>query len=273
MSYPPDDHMLRALALETRVGDDEARVRAPVHPHLFHAAGAVRLGILAVVVDVAAASLSLRALHPDRTATIGLSLQSARACRSGPLEARARIVRQGTKQVVSEVCLHDDTDEALPLARSLVAFQRLPYRGDHHDIPDMRSGITRSSMAHPAAELREPFVSRAGVRIVDPAGGVVEIDNHEWVRNSFRTLNGGMVATLAELAGEQAARVALGDEGVVAADLDLHYVGQGGDGPIRTRAEPLRASGSEAVCRVSVHDAGKGDALMAIGTVHAAALA
>lgn len=271
MAYPPDDHMLRALALETRVDAEEARVRAPITDFLCTDRGNVRLGILAVVADVAAASLSLRALHPDRSATIGLSLQSLKAAREGVLEARARIVRQGKKQVISGVELFDGAEGSRRVASGTVAFQRLPFRGDHHELPDLSAGVRHSSMAHPAAVLRESFLSRAGTRVLDADAGVVEIDNHDWVRNSFRTVNGGMVATLLEVAGEQAARAALG-AWAVATDLELHYVGQGGDGPIRTRAERLRASTGSCVCRVSVHDAGNGDSLMAVGTVHASAL-
>ncbi|MBW2271227.1 MAG: PaaI family thioesterase, partial [Deltaproteobacteria bacterium] len=100
----------------------------------------------------------------------------------------------------------------------------------------------------------------------------VEIDNHDWVRNSFGTLNGGMVATLVELAGEQAARAVLGPE-VVAADLELHYVGQSGEGPIRSHASRLRVGPDHCVSRVEVRDAGAGDKLLAIGTVHACRLA
>lgn len=273
MSYPPDDHMLRALAIDTQVDETRCIASAPIHDHLRTDQGGMRLGIIAVVVDVAAASLSLAALHPDRAATVTLAMQSRRAARCGPLVAEARIVRQGSKQIVSGIEVFDNAgaDRTSPVASSLVCFQRLRFRGDHAALPELGAHPVRSSMAHPAATLDRHFLERAATRVIDADAGVIEIDNHDWVRNSFGTLNGGMVASVIELAGEHAARSVLGPD-LVSADLDIHYVGQGGDGPIRSSATRLRVADDHCVSRVELRDAGNDDSLMAVGTVHACRL-
>jgi len=115
------------------------------------------------------------------------------------------------------------------------------------------------------------LLERAGVRVLDGDAGVVEIDNHDWVRNSFGTLNGGAVALLVELAGERLARSKLGSEAVVL-DLELYYVGQSGAGPVRSRSTLLRVHESHCLCRVEVYDAGADDKRMAVGNVLAARL-
>ena len=267
--------MLRALAIETRVEPGLATACLPVTPHLLTSAGGVRLGVIAALVDVAGASLLLADLHPDRSATVTLSAQSERAVREGPLLATARVVRRGSRQVVVDVALRDGQGSDRPDAgvrsgRALMGFRRLPHRGDHAALPAPQLP-SRGTLAHPAARLEKPFVERAGIRVVDADAGVLEIENHDWVRNSFGTLNGGMVATLLEMAGEQAARSALGPE-AVAVDVEMQFVGQSGDGPIRTRASRIRTLKEHCVTRVEVLDAGADDALMAIGSVTSCAL-
>lgn len=278
MSYPPDEHMLRALAAQTVRGDDgSCTVIAPINDYVCTDQGGMRVGVIATLVDIAGASIALTDVYPDRTATVSLSYQSRRAGREGPFLATSEVLRKGSKQVVVGVdvfdgCGSEEISGAAPIGSGLIGFTRLPYRSDHATLPDLEDRPRRSSMAHPASTLTQPYLDRAGVRILDAAAGVVEIDNHDYVRNSFGTLNGGMVASLIALAGEQTARAALGPE-LVATDLDVHYVGQGGTGPIRTSATRLRAVDGHCVSRVELRDTSADDKLMAIGTVHAAVLA
>lgn len=278
MIYPPDDHLLRALETEIRLeADGIATVRMPVTPHLRGDRGGVRLGVIAALVDIAGASNLAELIYPDRMATISLSLQSRRAARRGPLFARSSLLRRGSRQLIVSVEVREgggaeDFDRGQALAQALLGFSRLQRRPEHPDLPPPAQRPSLRRMAHPAARLDRSLLERAALRVVDAAAGVVEIENHAWVRNSFGTLNGGMAAILVEVAGEQAARAELGPE-AVAQDLELYYVGQSGAGPIRSRATRLRVGADDCVSRVELFDTGAGDKLLAVGNVHAGPLA
>lgn len=275
MTYPPERHMLRDLAISARRCEDGSTLAsAPIHPPVCNELGFLRSGVIATVIDVAGASLALTELHPDRTATLELSYQSERPGRVGPLLASARLLRRGSLQVVVGVEVSDgrgceDLAQAESIGTGLIVFRRLPTRDDHARIPGPAERGSRASLGLSGSRLDEPFLSRAQLRVLDAAAGVVEIDNHDYVRNSFGTLNGGMVATLIEVAAEHAARARCGSD-LVSADLAVHYVGQSGPGPLRTRTRVVRAGREHAVCRVELVDAGAGDRLLSIGTVTAA---
>jgi acyl-coenzyme A thioesterase PaaI-like protein len=90
--------------------------------------------------------------------------------------------------------------------------------------------------------------------------GAVELDRHDYVRNSFRTINGGVMGFLVARAAEDAT-------GMVASDLDLRYLGQTKVGPARATATVVRRGDDHAVADVLVVDAGADEALMARATV------
>ena len=278
MSYPPDDHMLRALAIESDFdAEGNCTAIAPIHAGVCTDQGGMRAGLLATLVDVAGAATALAEIAPDRIATISLSLQSRRAARHGPALAVPQVLRRGSRQVVVAVTLHDgqgseQVSEETAIAHALLGFRRLSQTGQHAPLPDGTLRSTRTQMAHPAATLRVPFLEYARVRLLDADAGVAEIDNHDFVRNSFGSLNGGMVACLVEFAGEQAGRAAIGPEAVVT-DLEIHYVGQSGPGPIRSTATRLRADADHCVSRVELRDVGADDKLLTVATVHTGRLA
>ena len=247
----------------------------PVVPHVLDDTGAVRVGAIATLMDVAGASVALDSVLPDRTATVELAYQSARPAREGPIFAIASALRAGSKQVVIDVELKggsDDPSRARPIGSGTMTFSRLAQRADHAPIrisDAARAATGRTSMALPGCGLERPLLEQSGVRVLDAARGELELDNHDWVRNSFGTINGGMVAILLERAGELAARSAAGAR-LGVCDLTVHYLGQTAKGPARTRARIVRASGDHAVCRVELRDASANDALVALGVVSAA---
>ena len=273
MSYPPERHMLRDLRLSSEWLDDRTCVaRAPVAEFVRDAGGGLRLGAIATAIDVAGASLGMAAVHPDRTATIELAYQAMRAVREGPLIVVARPLRQGSRQLAVGIEAfdgrgRDDPAGAEPAGLGSVVFHRLPSRADHAPLaaPERRRAEP-SSLGIPGSGLDRPYVERAGIRVLDAEAGALEIDNHDWVRNSFGSLNGGMAATLIEFAAERAASAATGQP-LAAADLGVLYLAQSGPGPIRTRTRVLRHGDGHAVCRVSVADAGNGDKLLSLGSV------
>jgi uncharacterized protein (TIGR00369 family) len=276
-SYPPERHLLRDLRLESeRLADGRRMAVLPVVPEVLDDTGAVRAGAIATLMDVAGASVALDSVLPDRTATVELAYQSMRPARVGPLFAVASALRAGSKQVVIDVEVlsgrgSDDLARAVSVGVGTMAFSRLVQRPDHAPIriSDVaRAATGRTSMALPGCGLARPLLECAEIRVLDATSGALELDNHDWVRNSFGTINGGMVAILLERAGELAARSAAGAR-LGVCDLIVHYLGQTAKGPARTRARVLRAAGENAVCRVELRDASAGDALVALATVTA----
>jgi len=274
-SYPPDRHLLRELRLESeRLSDGRRLAMLPVVPEILDACGAVRVGAIATLMDIAGASVALDSVLPDRTATVELAYQAITSARRGPVFAIARALRAGSKQVVVDVEVldgrgKDDPAHAEPTGLGTMTFARLPQRADHapiHTADLQRPAAGRSPMGLPDSGLTRPLLESAGVRELDAAAGVLELDNHDWVRNSFGTINGGMVAILLERAGELAACHASGVQMRVA-DLGVHYLGQIATGPARTRCRVLRAGPDHAVCRVELRDASAGDALVSLGVV------
>jgi acyl-coenzyme A thioesterase PaaI-like protein len=92
----------------------------------------------------------------------------------------------------------------------------------------------------------------AGIVVIDPAEGVLEVDVTPELRNPAGTLQGAMVALLAESAAEDlvAARFQVP---VVVTDLDLRYLRQAQTGPVRTRSR-LLGPGPDAPVQIELID-------------------
>jgi hypothetical protein len=99
---------------------------------------------------------------------------------------------------------------ARSIGTAMMSFSRLPRRGN---TPAFQSGVETSEPVDFGIEgsgLKRPYRDAAGVRVLDEGAGVVEIELREYVRNSVGVLQGGMIAVLAEAAGEMAACAAAG---------------------------------------------------------------
>ena len=110
------------------------------------------------------------------------------------------------------------------------------------------------------------MLDRIGLRVVDAAAGVTELPHSEYVRNSFGTINGGVMCAVFEAAAERAARHVTGAP-LVARDLQVHYLTQTKAGPARTRARVLRADAHTAVVELRMVDAGNNDNVLCLATV------
>ena len=85
--------------------------------------------------------------------------------------------------------------------------------------------------------ITRPLREEAEIVSIDPAAGVVELAVRPEVCNPAGTIQGAMVALVAEAATEDL----LGSTGqpVVVTDLDLRYLGQATVGPVRSRCRLL----------------------------------
>ncbi|MCU1374411.1 MAG: hypothetical protein JWO68_1697 [Actinomycetia bacterium] len=249
-TYPPDEHVLRDLRIESWLdAPDHSFAVMPVVDAVLDASGAVSLGALTTLVDLACARVSFASAHPHWIATADLSVVGGAPATEGEVRAEARMVKAGSKLIAIDVDLHGAGTAA-------ASFARIPREASEVDRPPPQVG-ERISMPHVGAELDVPITERMGLRV---AHGGIELDRSDYVGNSFGTINGGVLGFLVAAAAEQAT-------GLVAADLVLRYLGQTKVGPAHAVATVVRTGTDHAVCDVHVRDAGADGMPLARATV------
>jgi acyl-coenzyme A thioesterase PaaI-like protein len=100
--------------------------------------------------------------------------------------------------------------------------------------------------------LTRPLREEAGIAVLDPMSGAVQMEVTPELRNPAGTLQGAMVALVAEAAAEELASTRF-DIAAVVIDLDLRYLAQMGAGPVETRC-CLLGNGPDAPIRVELFD-------------------
>jgi uncharacterized protein (TIGR00369 family) len=269
-SYPPERHLLRDLRFTfDEHADGTSVARLPVVPEVCTDAGSVRAGALATLVDVLGGGLAATAVHPNWIATADLTVHLVRGVAGDAVEASARVLRAGRTTVVIEVAL--DNDEGRAVGVATMSFSVLPRREINPDIATTRP-LGPSSMALPDSGLDLPLLDALEIRTIDAARGVVEAPVVPWALNSMGAMQGGVVATLVDAAGETALRHASG-EPLVVTDIQMTYLAFGKAGPIRTAVDVLSVSAARGVARVEVVDAGSDVRRMAVARVTASQFA
>ncbi|WP_240498184.1 hypothetical protein [Williamsia sp. 1135] len=243
-------------------------------------AGTASLGFLLTLVDYVTSDPALSVSAPDWTATQNLSFHAADAVRQGPVLIDSNLVRVGKKAVVVSADVYDgrgvtDLGEfartidgaaasgegPILVGRALVTFARLPRTaatGADDYKPEEWIGKLRERNIEP---VEGDIYSRLGMRVVDSAAGVVELDLSPFVANMIGTIQGGAQALLVEAAAH-AIR-----PGLVATDMQLHYLSQVRVGPARSYADVVRDASDHCVVNIRLVDAGAGDRLLALTTV------
>jgi uncharacterized protein (TIGR00369 family) len=237
----------------------------PVVPELCTDLGHARAGALATLVDVVGGGLAASAAEPGWIATADLTLHLIGAARPGSVvEARAEVLRAGRTTVVIEVALVDERDRDLGIAT--MSFAVLPRRDTNPQADRIRE--SPSTMALPGSRLVRPLLDELGVEVRDATRGIIDVPVEGWCLNSMGAMQGGVVATVAEVAAEIALRAAT-NEPLVVNDLYVTYLGFGKVGPVRTAVEVLGTATGHGTARVELVDAGADDRQMTV--VHAVA--
>jgi acyl-coenzyme A thioesterase PaaI-like protein len=293
-TYPPERHFLRDLDTTTwQVRADRLLMCSPLTDGVRNAAGSVALGQVAALVDIAGAPVALIAGAPDWTATQDMSLHATGWLTEGPVVVDARLVRAGRNTVVVAVDVYDGhgvddlvvlgidrlraagpteadgVDDGEPdgvgptrTATGLLTFARIPRSASASAGSfDPTALVGQQGSMTPPEPVVASMQERIGVEVVDAERGVVEIAHHDYVRNSFGTINGGVLGAVFQTAAE-AVRPAL-----VATDVQIHYLSQVRTGPARTSATVSRDAGDHCVVTVEAVDAGHDDQLLALATV------
>jgi acyl-coenzyme A thioesterase PaaI-like protein len=221
----------------------QLRPRAQVLRH-----GAVRASVLSFMIDVVAGIV----LDDDPDTWM---LTSDMSVRMRPLPApdliytRSTILRQGRRSATAAVDLV--TDGGVPVATGAIGFARVPRREADPPKPPM-SPERITTMFDGSRTLTRPLREEAGIAVLDPMSGAVQMEVTPELRNPAGTLQGAMVALLAEAAAEELASARF-DMAAVVIDLDLRYLAQTGVGSVETRC-CLLGRGPDAPIQVELFD-------------------
>ena len=280
--YPPPEHFLGDLGMEAELtSETSARVRTRVTRHVTTADGGVRSGVLATLVDIVGGAIAARVLRPDWMATADLSLQLVGPVRGPWVEARGSIARRGRTTLVVEaivVCVDEDGHDSVvgaaaadPVAWASMTFSVLPAQNPSSSVQTAGELPARWSFA--GGGLERPVLDALLVEVVDPAAGRLSMAVRPYLHNSFRAVQGGVIALLAEAAGAEALGAAHGLDGAsfVITDLQIAYLALGRVGPVVTSTRVLGDGPDDrAGAVVELRDSGADDRLMTVVNVSGA---
>lgn len=195
--------------------------------------GAVRTSAAVFVVDAVAGIVVDD--DPDRWCfTTDLSIRMRSAPPPGNLSCTAEVRRRGRR---SAVCTVDLLDDAGGLVGSGVAsFATVPRKPGDPDKPDVDPAAA-PGVFNSLGVLDEPLREAAGIEPVDAASGEVRMPVRPELCNAAGTLQGAMVALVAEAAVEDLVAARTGAPAYVS-EMDVRYLGKATGGVVRasTRA-------------------------------------
>lgn len=264
-SYPPDHHLLRDLCMTAEwVNDDELRFVAPLVPEVRNDHGSLALGPLFAVADVALVSTALGFAEQDWCGTLDLALRTRAPIADGPMIVACQVVRVGGTLITTKAEIfdgHGAVDGGTLAGTAIATSRRMPRNADYNDdSPTSKVVGAPIEWGLATSGFVAPVLEQLGVVEVSP--GVVELKKSPYVTNSFGTVNGGTTGILICAGAESA----LGGE-FVAADVEVRYIGQAGEGPVRTMCEIVRIGTDHAVVDVTVLDMSRDRRPIATGGV------
>jgi acyl-coenzyme A thioesterase PaaI-like protein len=239
------------LGVVADMRDGDLRLRLHPRAELLHN-GALRASVIAFMIDVVAGVVLDD--DPDAwTLTSDMTVRMRPRRAPDALSTRSRILRRGRRSATAVVDLVSDEGE--PVATGAIGFARVQRRAD--DPPKPASSPQRiAGMFDGSRTLDRPLREEAGIAVVDADQGVLVMPVTPGLRNPAGTLQGAMVALFAEAAAEEMASARFGLPAVVT-ELDLRYLAQTQDGPVRS-ACALLGDGPDAPIQVELSDQSTG---------------
>jgi acyl-coenzyme A thioesterase PaaI-like protein len=235
------------LGVTARFEDGELVIELKPKPESMHH-GVVRASVLAFVIDVAA-GIPLDQDVGMWTLTSDMSVRMRPVLPPERIDARSTILRQGRRSATSLVELR--SDRGAPIATGAIGFANIPRKETDPPKPNVPLGQIPTIFRSPGA-LTWPIREEARIEVIDAAEGVVQVEVTPDLRNPAGTLQGAMVALLAEAAAEDLIATRFGLP-VVVTDLDLRYLRKAHVGPVRTRSR-LLGPGPDASVQVELVD-------------------
>jgi len=263
--YPPDHHLLRDLCMTAEwINDDELRFVAPVVPEIRSKGGTLALGPLYAVADVALVSAALGFAEHDWCGTLDLALRTRAPIADGPLIVACQVVRVGGTLITTKAEIfdgHGDPDGGTLAGTAIATSRRMPRNTEYNDdSPTSKVVGSPIDWGLGTSGFVTPVLEQLGIAEITP--GVVELEKSPYVTNSFGTVNGGATGILICAGAESA----LGGE-FDAADVEVRYIGQAVEGPVRTMCEIVRVGTDHAVVDVTVIDMSRDRRPIATGGV------
>jgi acyl-coenzyme A thioesterase PaaI-like protein len=196
--------------------------------------GIVRASVLAFAIDVVA-GVPLDQDPTMWTLTSDMTVRMRPVPAPERIDATCEIIRQGGRSAVSLVDLR--TVEGDPIATGAIGFVKVPRKPNDPPKPNVPLGQFPMIFRDPMT-LTHPVREEAGIQVIAAGEGIVEVEVTADLRNPAGTLQGAMVALLAEAAAEDLMAARFGSNFVVT-DLDLRYLRKSEVGPVRTRSTLL----------------------------------
>ncbi len=245
--YPPPNQVLSALGIETSWSDPETMVgRVIVEPRLLaRDGGAVGVGGLVPIIDLLAGVRATRLSGGDWLATSDVWLHEVAPVAAGPLTVSTRVLRAGKRTIITDLGVEAGGH---PAVSATVEFTRIRREASAHATAGTEVDPSWTRVGS-GPLLDRQLEEACGFRVVDPARGVVELARSPFVANSTGTLQGGVVALLADVAA-----AALVGPRARTVDLQYRFLAPTGDGPARTEARVLRVDGAAHTVQVEVRD-------------------
>jgi len=267
-TYPPQNHVLRDLnILLEHKGKEGSTARAPVVPSVCNDRGAMQVGVLATLIDALGATLAARVVQPDWIAVTDLSIYSTQRAKTGEVTAVGSVLRAGRAAVVIEAEIIAGTTESgatsTSIGSAVATYSRIRRRHSNIDIERDDGSHQVITLRAEGPGLSQHLLDKAGLRVIDEAVGVVELNMSEYVRNSFGALQGGVFALMADVAGQYVART-IAHKPMITADLAICYLSPGKAGPFYTRTKVVRTTEDSVLTRVGIFDRGADDLLMSV---------
>jgi acyl-coenzyme A thioesterase PaaI-like protein len=146
-----------------------------------------------------------------------------------------QVIRRGRRSVTCTVELTDG--DGASFAAGAIGFASIPRKETDPPKPPVALEAAPELFAD-LPGLTRPLREEAGIEVIDAENGVVQVEVTPALRNPVGTLQGAMVALLAEAAAEELLAARTGTP-VVITDLDLRYLAQAPIGPVRATARAL----------------------------------
>jgi acyl-coenzyme A thioesterase PaaI-like protein len=229
----PESSLPGRFPVSARREDGQLTLTLHPQPELLHH-GVIRASALAYVID-AVAGISVDDDPDVWTLTTDLSIRTRPIPAPELVDTTNRIVRRGRRSVTSIAeCVAGD---GTTVATSAIGFAALPRREGDPPKPQV-TRETAGRLFSGRSRLTEPLREAAGIEVLDAAAGVVQLTVTPELRNPAGTLQGALVALVAEVAAEELAATRT-DDPVVVTDLDVRYLAQAPSGPVRTTSRLL----------------------------------
>jgi acyl-coenzyme A thioesterase PaaI-like protein len=233
------------------MGEDLSVARATVVPELcVPETDVVLTSVLLTWADVLAGPLATEATMPRVCMTNDLTVRLLSRPPTGAVDLRAEVLKSGRTTTFTETWLAPAGAPTAPFAVAHGTFVASPRPQDTIDLT-MLVGDRGSR------PLLAPLPERLGVRVIEP--GVAEVDRRDELLNPADTLQGGVVALVAEMAA-----LSVAGGGAVVHELDVRYLRATRVGPARATARVLRDHGATTTTEVRVVDAGADGRLAAV---------